>query len=286
MWTNPRRWPSKCRGDGRAGPVGSRRRPRPSRRACRGSGGRRRPGRVAAPRRRLSSRRRRCTAVEVAGGDVAVRRAADAVRDDEEVLAGVAGVLVFLAVPADVGDGGVAQPQPPGVHPGRGGRVGGDVGHRLLLQLEGRLADVDRAPRDGGRLGEPPRADVRAVSSSRGPRREGAVRLADPGVAGGDVVVVEPDRGVGTGGRTRIGTCSRGTAWPALGPYDDDLPEAVPRGRFAGRGLAASGLRRRSCCGSGWGAASTRAPNMSVISGPPDRAEDEDPQDRQVGEPG
>ena len=52
---------------------------------------------------------------------VAVRRSTDAVGDHQEVLAGVAGVLVVLAVAAEVGDGGVAQPQ-------RGRLRGGDGG--------------------------------------------------------------------------------------------------------------------------------------------------------------
>ena len=44
-------------------------------------------------------------------GHVAERRAADAVGDDEQPLAGVAGVLVVLAVPAHVAERGEAQPQ-------------------------------------------------------------------------------------------------------------------------------------------------------------------------------
>ena len=55
---------------------------------------------------------------------VAVRRAADAVGDHQQVLAGVAGVLVLLAVPADVGHRGV--PQPEGA---RGGRQGSVIGY-------------------------------------------------------------------------------------------------------------------------------------------------------------
>ena len=46
-----------------------------------------------------------------AAGDVASGRAADAVGDDEEVLAGEAGVLVVLAHAADVGQRCVAQRQ-------------------------------------------------------------------------------------------------------------------------------------------------------------------------------
>ncbi len=60
-------------------------------------------------------------------GHVAVRRAADTVGDHQQVLAGVAGVLVLLAVPPEVGDRGEPQPQR---GPGRGGIGGGLAGGR------------------------------------------------------------------------------------------------------------------------------------------------------------
>ena len=68
-----------------------------------------------------------------AAGDVAAGRAADAVGDHEQVRAGVPGVLVVLADPADVGERGVAQRQRGGV---RRRRVGGAVrGDALVVVL-------------------------------------------------------------------------------------------------------------------------------------------------------
>ena len=104
--------------------------------------------------------------------DVAARRSAHAVADGEQPRARIARVLVVLADPADIGDGGVVQAQARRRVVGRtvDGRA---VGHGLLPQLEDGLADPD--------LG--------AEGQGRGLRDAGA---ADIGAVGGAEVLDEP----------------------------------------------------------------------------------------------
>ena len=117
------------------------------------------------------------------GRDVAAGGAAHAVGDREQPGAGVPGVLVVLADPPDVGDRRVDQVQ---------------VGHGLLPQLEDGLADPDlRAEGEGGGLGDADGADVGAVGRPEVLDEPLVAGRGDPGVPGGDVVVVEADRGVG-----------------------------------------------------------------------------------------
>src|SRR5687767_2646517 len=69
---------------------------------------------------------------------------------------------------------------------------------RLLLQLEDGLADPDLgAEGDGGGLGDADAADVGAVGGAEVLDEPLVARGRNPGVSGGHVVVVEPDRRVG-----------------------------------------------------------------------------------------
>ena len=227
--------------------------PRPSPRAGRGPG--------ASPRRAPRACRRPGGAVEPpqqraprCGGDVAAGRAADAVRDHQQVLAGVAGVLVVLAEPADVGHGGVAQ---------RRRHRGSVVAWSILLQLERGLADPDLdAELERGRLGDPLGADVGAVGGAEVLDVPLVAGAGDAGVPGGDVVVVEPDRGVGA-------PADQDRARRRAGRHADVARPRRPRrgsgrraalGRLGGPAWRRASPRSRSAPRA---LGSTRAPNMS-----------------------
>src|SRR4051812_23440696 len=72
------------------------------------------------------------------------------------------------------------------------------AGGALFSQLEGGLADADPgAELEGRRLGEPVGADVGPVRRAEVLDEPLVAGAGDPGVPGGDVVVVEADGGVG-----------------------------------------------------------------------------------------
>ena len=202
-------------------------------------------------------------------GDVAAGRAADAVADGEQPRPGVPGVLVVAAHPADVGDGAVVEAQARQ----RRGRLGRLVGHPgLLPELEDRLADADLgAHGDRGRLGDPHRADEGAVGGAEILDEPLVAGGRDPGVSGGDVVVVEPDRrvaaaadqdrarrevgalaDVGALGRPargwgRCAACSASVAWAPSGPCRRRCaPPRAPARRTCRSGSPRSPTARRS----------------------------------------
>ena len=178
-----------------------------------------------------------------AGGQVSAGGPADAVADGDHPRAGVAGVLVVLADPAHVGDRGVAQTER----------------HRLLPQLDHRLADTHlRAERERGRLGDPDGPDVGAVGRAEVLDEPLVARRGDPGVPGGDVVVVEADRGVLVRGRSGSGRRSRSARSPWLSPSTTSTWVGAPRRALAG--LGGRGLRWAAACRAPSG---IRAPNMS-----------------------
>src|SRR4051794_6984006 len=121
--------------------------------------------------------------------------------------------------------------------PGRVSGVGSVIG--LLLQLEDRLADAHLgAQRDRGGLGDPHRADVGAVGGAEVLDEPLVAGRGDPGVPGGDVVVVEADRRVVAAADQdrRLVELGAVTGVRALGDQHVGGGAAAPRRRLGGLG--------------------------------------------------
>ncbi len=199
-----------------------------------------------------------------AGGQVAAGGPAHAVADGDHPRAGVAGVLVVLADPADVGDRGVAQTER----------------HRLLPQLDHRLADPHlRAERERGRLGDPDGPDVGAVGRAEvldeplvaATRRSGRAGWRRSRRRAGSRRPVR--------GRSGSGRRSSSARSPWLSPSTTSTWVGAPRRALAG--LGGRGLRWAAAC-----AGALRDPGAEHVGADHrQRRQHEDPQDRQVGEP-
>src|SRR4051812_42239373 len=120
-----------------------------------------------------------------------------------------------------------------------------------LAQLQDRLADADlRAEGERRGLGDPHRADVGAVGGAQVLDEPLVPARGDPGVAGGDVVVVEPDGRVAAAadqdGRLRqVGALAR------VGPVHDQ--------HVGGDAAAGAALRLLAGLRLGGGGPGTRA---------------------------
>ena len=237
---------------------------RRARRSCRGRGaGPSTPGRAGGPRRRTCSARRLVESAQLLDrgrrGDVAARRAADPVADGEQVGAGVAGVLVVLADPADVGDRAVVE-----LH---------FLSSRIVLPMR---TWVPRVMVVG--LVDPDRADVGAVGGAEVLDEPLVAAGGDPGVPGRHVVVVELDRGVGTAADQDRRVLQLGAlAGVAALDHQDVRGGAAALRRGLGLPLATTrfgGAGRLGHAGAEHVGADHR-----------DRGQDEDPEDREVGDP-
>ena len=205
-----------------------------------------------------------------AAGDIAASRATDPVRDDQESFAREAGVLVVLSHSAHVGERGVPEAQ-------------WCRGHRqaaLFPQLEGGLSDANlRTELKRRRLREPLRTDIGAVRGPEVLHEPLLVRHRDPGMPGGDVVVVEADRRIAAATDQEWCIVERDPL-AGISPVDD---------RDVGRGSPGTLGRLRPVLGGlplrlplcAWRGVDAGTEHVRTHDG--DRGEHEDPQNRQVG---